>query len=86
MAITDFAIGDDVVVPSEDGAIRENIDVARSIELKPGENSFGFNFAAPASDVLQSDRILCKLDGYDPDWRDISSEMSVFYYNIPAGK
>lgn len=86
VAITDFAIGDDVVVPSEDGAIRENIDVARSIELKPGENSFGFNFAAPASDVLQSDRILCKLDGYDPDWRDISSDMSVFYYNIPAGK
>ena len=86
VAVTDLVIGDNVVVPSKESAIRENIDVTDIVRLRPGDNSFGFNFAVPSSDFPAGDRILCRLKGYDSDWRDISSDMDVFYYNVPAGK
>lgn len=86
VAITDLVIGDRVAVPSESEAISVNIDVADAVRFKPGDNSFGFKFAAPASDFLTGNRILCRLKGYDNQWKDISAGMEVFYYNVPAGK
>lgn len=86
VAITDLVVGDGVVVPSSGAAISENIDVTGAVRLKPGDNSFGFNLAVPSSDFPVGDRILCRLVGYDKDWRDVSADMDVFYYNVPAGK
>ena len=86
VAITDLLVGDSVVVPASGAAISENIDVTDAVRLKPGDNSFGFNLAVPSSDFPIGDRILCRLVGYDKDWRDISADMDVFYYNVPVGK
>ncbi len=86
VAITDLVVGDGVIVPSSSAAISENIDVTGTVRLKPGDNSFGFNLAVPSSDFPVGDRILCRLVGYDKDWRDVSADMDVFYYNVPAGK
>lgn len=86
VAITDLVIGDRVVVPSRGEAVSENIDVAKEVRLNPGDNSFGLKFAVPSSDFLTGDRILCRLKGYEDQWRDISAGMEVFYYNVPAGK
>lgn len=86
VAITDLVIGDKVVVPSRNEAISENIDVTDAVRLKPGDNSFGLKFSVPSSDFLTGDRILCRLKGYEDQWRDISAGMEVFYYNVPAGK
>jgi len=86
VAFTDLVIGDRVVVPSKSEAVSENIDVAKVVRLKPGDNSFGLKFAVPSSDFLTGDRILCRLKGYEDQWRDISAGMEVFYYNVPTGK
>lgn len=86
VALTDLVIGDRIVVPSKNEAVNVNIDVADVVKLKPGDNSFGFKFAVPSSDLIAGDRILCRLKGYESGWKDISAGMEVFYYNVPSGK
>ncbi len=87
MAITDFKIGDQRVVPSEeDGAVLAcNVDEASQIHLQPRQNSFGFGFAILGSCSPGLNTILCKLEGYDSDWRRVAADNTISYYNVPAG-
>ena len=62
-----------------------NVDLIKKIVLKSDENSFGFQFALLDSPFPASDRVACKLDGYDDEWRDVSVSKSVSYYNLKAG-
>lgn len=62
-----------------------NIDLQRKIILKPDENSIGFQFALLDSPFPASDRVACKLEGYDQQWRDVSASKSANYYNLKAG-
>lgn len=85
VSVTDMFVGNDVVVPSEEGPIKHNIDITRIVRLGPEMNSFGFTFAVPTSDFPLGSRILCLLDGYDKKWIDVTSSKQIYYYNIPAG-
>ena len=62
-----------------------NVDLQKKIVLKSDENSFGFQFALLDSPFPASDRVACKLEGYDEEWRDVSVSKSVSYYNLKAG-
>ncbi len=83
--ITDFFIGNEVVRPSgEDSPIRYNINIVDEIQLSNTQNSFGFNFALADLGQAGNNDIICKLEGYDQEWRNVTSDASVYYYNLPA--
>lgn len=63
-----------------------NVDVCDELHFAPSENSFGFSFATPDVSTPTYGRLLCRLDGYDTVWKDVSTSKIVEYYNVPAGK
>lgn len=85
VSVTDLIVDGRPVVPAGNAPLLSNIDLAERISLKAESNSFGLTFAVPGSDFLAGGRVLCLLEGYDEVWRDISSSMDIYYYNIPAG-
>lgn len=83
--ITDLIVGNKVVRPGDKKSpIKNNINIVEKIRLSNTQNSFGFNFAL--SDLGQSGNndIICKLEGYDQEWRNVTTDASVYYYNLPA--
>lgn len=62
-----------------------NIDILDKVTLKYNQNSFGFLLANPGEASAPRSRILCKLDGVDENWRDVSSSGSIYYYNVKKG-
>ena len=62
-----------------------NIDIQDEIVLEFKEDSFGFSFAVLDSSYPASDRILCMLEGYDTQWRDVSVEKVEHWTDVPAG-
>lgn len=85
IALTGFLVGGNVVIPSGNGPINKNVDLAESIQLQPDESTFGFQVACPGHGLGMGDRILCRLEGHETDWTDMSSAMEVTYYNVPPG-
>ena len=62
-----------------------NIDLQDEIVLESNEDSFGFSFAILNSSYPASDRILCMLEGYDTEWRDVSVDKMEHWTDVPAG-
>ena len=71
--------------PVSSDAFEGNVDLKDQITLEFKENSFGFSFAVLDSSYPASDRILCKLEGYDRVWKDVSVEKAVHWKDVPAG-
>ena len=71
--------------PVSSDAFEGNVDLKDQITLEFKENSFGFSFAVLDSSYPASDRILCKLEGYDSEWKDVSVEKAVHWKDVPAG-
>ena len=71
--------------PVSSDAFEGNVDLKDQITLEFKENSFGFSFAVLDSSYPASDRILCKLEGYDREWKDVSVEKAVHWKDVPAG-
>ena len=64
----------------------ENIDLLSEITLDHESNSFGFNFSLLGLSAPSSNKVQCRLEGYDTVWRDIAATKSVFYYNVSPGQ
>ncbi|MCI6427992.1 MAG: response regulator [Rikenellaceae bacterium] len=62
-----------------------NPDLAENLVFGSSENSFGFDFSIPGYTASSSAWIQCRLKGHDTEWRDISTSMSAFWYNVPEG-
>ena len=65
--------------------VTANIDLQNEIVLSFDEKTFGFSFAILDSSYPASDRILCMLDGYDTQWRDVSVNKAAHWTDVPAG-
>jgi len=87
VAISDIVVGDDIVAPSEtDEPLAQNINIEDRVELRSDCNSFGFHLSSPKHGAVAGVRLLCTLEGYDEQWRDVSADMDVYFYNVPPGK
>ena len=84
--IMELTAGGQVVRPSSQSILKKSIDITDAIRIPPGCNSFGFTFATPKKEQYERNDIYCRLEGYDEDWRNITSEMEVTYNNVPAGR
>ena len=62
-----------------------NIDLQDKITLRFEDNSFGFSFATLESETSVSDKIFCRLEGYDDEWTDVSAGREKHWNNVPAG-
>ena len=86
IVITDLRIGERIVKAGEEGSpLACSIDRTQHIALNARQNSFGFGFALLGFASPASNAILCRLEGYDTDWRRVPENNTVFYSNIPAG-
>lgn len=86
VTITEFEIGQDIITPSSKKTVlTSNIDISPEICLNHNQNSFGFKFACPKATLQGNKSILCKLEGWDKEWRDVSISREIYYYNIPKG-
>lgn len=84
VTITDMEVGG--VSRSPGTGVSANVDISQELRLAPRENSFGFSFAALRAPTSAYGRLLCRLEGYDSDWRDVSTTRKVAFYNVPAGR
>jgi ligand-binding sensor domain-containing protein/AraC-like DNA-binding protein/FixJ family two-component response regulator len=65
---------------------RGNADVLHTLTLRPGENSFDVSFASPGEVAVRSyERLLCRLDGHDAEWRDVTASMSTDFFGLKPG-
>lgn len=86
IAVTDFLLGDRIVKAGDEGSpLACHIDRTRHIVLGPRQNTFGFGFALLGFASPASNTILCRLEGYDTEWRKAAEDNTVSYSNIPAG-
>ncbi|MGN0188435.1 MAG: two-component regulator propeller domain-containing protein, partial [Candidatus Cryptobacteroides sp.] len=68
-----------------DSRVNGNIDRMREFRLSPDENSFGFQLSVMGLMSNAASRVRVILEGYDGNWRDITSQKSVYYFNVPPG-
>ena len=87
VTVTDMYIGNKSVDPQRRGKkFSGNIDTQEKVVLEFSDNSFGFSFAILDSAYPSSEKILCRLDGYEEDWSDVSSTKSMHWNDVPAGE
>jgi signal transduction histidine kinase/ligand-binding sensor domain-containing protein/DNA-binding response OmpR family regulator len=83
--LTDLRISNRSVAPAEDGPIKEQISVAREINLDYKQNfalSFvGLNYTAP-----EQNQYAYKLEGFDKDWNYVGNSTTASYTNLDPGE
>jgi signal transduction histidine kinase/DNA-binding response OmpR family regulator len=83
--ITELRISNQLVVPSADGPIKENISIAKEINLDYKQNfalSFvGLNYTSPEQNMYAY-----KLDGFDKNWNYVGSSTTASYTNLDPGE
>ena len=57
----------------------------QELRLKANENFVSFYFSSLSYTLADKNRILYKLDGFDPDWIEAGKRRFVNYTNIPSG-
>ena len=82
--ITDLRISNQSVIPSPNGPIKENISIAKEIDLDYKQNfvlSFvGLNYTSP-----EQNRYAYKLEGFDRDWNYVDHATTAPYTNLDPG-
>lgn len=62
-----------------------NINYLDQIVLSPKDRNLSISFALPGISCGADGNILCRLDGYDQTWRDVTAKKTIDYYNVPKG-
>lgn len=82
--ITDLRISNQSVIPSSTGPIKENISIAKEIDLTYKQNfalSFvGLNYTSP-----EQNQYAYKLEGFDKDWNYVGHSSTASYTNLDPG-
>jgi signal transduction histidine kinase/ligand-binding sensor domain-containing protein/DNA-binding response OmpR family regulator len=85
LLITDLRIANQPVTPSKNGPIKENISVAKEINLDYKQNFsisyVGLNYTCP-----EQNQYAYKLDGFDRDWNYVGNTTTASYTNLDPGE
>lgn len=82
--ITDLRISNQSVIPSGDGPIKENISVAKEINLDFKQN-FALSFVALNYTSPEQNQYAYILEGFDKEWNYVGNTNSVSYTNLDPG-
>lgn len=84
--LSKLTVGETAITPMDgSGILEENIALTKSLTLSSRQNSFGFSLSITRGS-LEDNHIQCMLYPYEKQWRDISYDGLVYYYNIPPGE
>ncbi len=82
--LTDLKISNISVIPSADGAIHEQISIAKDIYLDFKQN-FTLSYVSVNFTSPEDNQYAYKLEGFDKDWIHVGSAKSVSYTNLDPG-
>ncbi|MES2277249.1 MAG: two-component regulator propeller domain-containing protein [Bacteroidota bacterium] len=85
VVLTQLRISNKIVVPSKDAEIKEQISIAKEIELDYKQN-FSLSFAALNFTSPHESRYFYKLDKFDRDWNSVGATNTAGYTNLDPGK
>jgi hypothetical protein len=71
------------VGPNE--VLKEPFFKTNEIDLSHNDNVFSIAFDAIDFSVLAAKSVYYKLEGYDKEWRQLTSEDQVYYFGVPPG-
>ncbi|PJJ80028.1 hybrid sensor histidine kinase/response regulator transcription factor [Mucilaginibacter auburnensis] len=83
--LTKLKVSNNVVVPGKNSPIKEQINFAKEIILKYGEN-FSIEYAALDFTNPNDNQFEYRLDGLDHSWNRVGSVKSASYTNLDPGK
>ena len=84
--LVDFKVNNEKVFVSDNSPLKENIELAKKIELDYKQSSFSIQMAALSYFNPKKNRIKYKLQGYDSDWQLAGADQTAIYSEVPAGK
>lgn len=78
----------EVIVYGRSGerVISRNLDVLKSVRLKPSEKSVAIRFALPVGQRPGSSQFRYRLEGFNEDWVSLTNERTVRFNNLVAGE
>jgi ligand-binding sensor domain-containing protein len=85
VVLTGLRVGNRPVTVSDDGPLREPIEEAGEIRLRPSEKTVTFEFVALHYQNPPGNRYAYRLDGFDAGWVDARSERTATYTNLDPG-
>jgi len=83
--ITDLKISNKSVLSSEDGPIKENISIAKRIDLNYKQN-FALSFVGLNYTTPDQNNYAYKLEGFDKDWNYVGVSNTAAYTNLDPGE
>lgn len=85
VVISDFRIGDRIILPSDGSVLSENVDMVDKIVLRSNQNSFGFTISNTSINTQADNAVQCYLEGFDRQPHTLKNDNSIFWYNVPPG-
>jgi signal transduction histidine kinase/ligand-binding sensor domain-containing protein/DNA-binding response OmpR family regulator len=82
--ITDLKISNQSVAPSEDGPIKENISIAKEINLDYKQN-FALSFVGLNYTSSEQNQYAYRLEGFDKGWNYVGNVTTASYTNLDPG-
>jgi ligand-binding sensor domain-containing protein/serine phosphatase RsbU (regulator of sigma subunit) len=86
IVFTDFRILNESVKPGKNAPLKESIQTADVIELKPNQKDFRFEFSALHFVSPTQNTYAYKMEGYDDDWIDLGTQNYISFKSFPHGE
>lgn len=86
LAVFDFLLFNKEVYPYDaDSPLKKSITYSDSITLESDQNSFSLRIGTLGFQKLKKDKLLYRLDGFDPEWIELGESPIVTYSNLSHG-
>lgn len=86
IVFTNFLLNGLLISPDPKGPMQEAFSKAKEIRLQFSENVFSLGFNTIDFLNAEDKKIFYRLENYDKDWKQPSSDELVYYFNVPPGK
>jgi ligand-binding sensor domain-containing protein len=86
VSLTSFKLGDNEVKPAIGGVLETAIWNTKAIHLNYDQNVFSIDFTGIHYDDPAEVKYLFKLENYDNTWRNMGTDHTAYFFNVPPGK
>ncbi|KAA3614838.1 MAG: hypothetical protein D8M58_10310 [Calditrichaeota bacterium] len=83
--ISDFKLSNKSVIPGPDAPLKKSIYDASEITLGHDQNDISFEFLAIHFIKSERNQYAYMLENYESDWRNVGSQRTAIYPNLPPG-
>jgi signal transduction histidine kinase/ligand-binding sensor domain-containing protein len=83
--ISDFKIAGVSLAYGENAALQDAIQKSGEIHLKYRQNNISISYTGIHYSNPSKNKYAYKLENYDDNWREVGSQRTAYYYNLPSG-